>query len=133
MKRRDTLDLANPNASGTASAAASYSRHDKPAQHAAKQADIAGARRLQLRVRRQWQFGAGLHITHARYGDRHLLIREKDRARLRAPPRDPDVAIGMRIPRTGQRRDFLLQRLLDRSEAQRDQRLNHGQRHRAIV
>ena len=30
MKRRDTVDYANPNASGTASAAASYSRHEIP-------------------------------------------------------------------------------------------------------
>ena len=74
-----------------------------------------------------------MHIAHARDGDREFLIGEKDRARLRAPARHTDFFIRTRIPRAGQYHDFLLQRILDRFEAQRDQRLNHRQCHRAAV
>ena len=61
------------------------------------------------------------------------MVREKDRARLRAPAGDAGMAIALRIPRPSQRDDFLLPRLLDRFQTQGDQRLNHRQRHRAIV
>ncbi len=41
MKRRETLDFVSPNASGTASAAASYSRHDRPPSTRRKRPTLA--------------------------------------------------------------------------------------------
>ncbi|MFN8878251.1 MAG: integrase core domain-containing protein [Gemmatimonadota bacterium] len=58
----------------------------------------------------------------------HILISEKHGTRLRAPSRDVGAAIGMRVARPREGEDFLLQGVCHRLQAQRDQRLDHGDR-----
>ena len=68
--RRETLDLASPNAAGMASAAASYSRYERPPQHTTKQPDIPAAWSLKLRVDGQRHFSAGRVMPDPRDRDR---------------------------------------------------------------
>lgn len=133
MKRRDTLDLASPNASGTASAAASYSRHESPPSTRRNNPTSRARGVCSCAYVANGTSVPAWTSPHPRYRDRQLLIGEKDRARLRAPARDTHLSIRMLIPGASQRDHFLLQRVLNRAEAQRDQRLNHRQRDGAIV
>lgn len=100
----------------------------QPAEHAAKQADIGTARRLQLRVCRQRHLRVRRAVVHARHPDGHLLIGKEARADLRPPAGDGRTAIGVRIARPRQGQHLLLQRLLNRVQAERNQGLNHRKR-----
>lgn len=56
-----------------------------------------------------------------------------DSAALASPPGDTGAAIGARVPGAGQRQPLLLQRVFDRLQAQRDERLDQRQRNGAVV
>jgi len=100
----------------------------QPAEDPPEQADILAAGRLQLGVGGQRDLGVRGPIAHPRDLDGDLLIGEKHRARLRASAGDGGAAIGVRVARPGEGEHLLLQGVFHRLQAQRDERLNHGQR-----
>ena len=97
-------------------------------QDAAEEPHVPGPRRLECVIRRERDFPSHRAIAHARYLDGELLIGEKDRPLLAAPPHEVGtarLAVAMRVARAGEARDFLLQRVLDRLEPERNEGLYH--------
>lgn len=102
---------------------------EDPTKHAA----VTRLRRLLWPVRRPWPLATLWQLSDAQDPNRPLLTGERARHRVRARAGNPWLPRAVEEARTGQRQHFLRQRVLDRFTYQRDQGLNHPQRHGAAV
>ncbi len=124
MKRRETLEALSPNASGTASAQASERRQLRPCRTRRNKPVSAGSRLARARRGSQGHFLLPDPIAHLRVGDGQFLIQQIHRAGLRTPADDAGLPPRAAVTCPRQGGHFLQQGLMDRLQAQLDQRLD---------
>lgn len=94
-------------------------------QDAAEEPHVPGPRCLEGVIRRERHVPPHRAIAHARDINDEFLIGEKHGALLRPPPHEVRMPIPMRVAGAGEPGDFLLQRVLDRPESERNESLDH--------